>query len=103
MSVNCISNKLNNLHINEPYHENINIESNNTTVSNSLYNTLCICVNIKDTYNLNSSVSSIIYTDKSNNSYFPEPCISPNPITYICPSPPRANKNKSFCWSYALK
>lgn len=100
MSVDYITQKLNNTHI-TPYHDTIKIDSLYT-------NSLTICVNIKDQYNhaiydLKSTTHPIIYTEKGqSDSYTMQPSISPQPTMYVCPSPPRATHNRSFCWSHAL-
>lgn len=67
-----------------------------------------ICVNIKDRYNHSiydlKTITPIIYTeDVSSTTYYTKSCISPNPTMYVCPSPPRAHKNDTFCWSHALE
>lgn len=104
MSVEYITQKLNNTRLIEPYcHKNM--ESNTPLPSESL----TICVNIKDQYNhtiydLHTPAYPNIYTENvSSMLYNLQPSISPQPTMYVCPSPPRANHNRSFCWSHALK
>jgi hypothetical protein len=104
MSVEYITQKINDTHLSEAYHTK-NMESDTFLSSKSL----TICVNIKDQYNraiydVQSSSYPIIYTEnESSGRYNLQLSISPQPTLYVCPSPPRANKNRSFCWSHALK
>lgn len=108
MSVDYITQKLNDTHIIASYNDtNISFDpiKPNLLCNNSLH----ICVNIKDKYNnmiydLKSITPQIIYTEnRSINTHNLQPCISPNPTIYICPSPPRPTTTRSFCWSHALK
>lgn len=101
MSVEYITQKINNIHLNKSYPDTKDMEISFQPIKlDSLYNTsLTICVNIKDKYNntiYDLKRPSIIYTEN-------ESSISPHTTSYMCPSPPRANKNRSFCWSHALE
>lgn len=110
MSIEYITKKLNDTHLNTSYNDNdMNMSIDPIKLDSLCKNSLHICVNIKDKYNnmiydLKTTTPPIIYTEnESLTKYNLQPCISPNPTIYVCPSPPRPNKNRSFCWSHALK
>lgn len=100
MSVEYITQKIKDTHLNKLHYDSKDMNISFQPIKlDSLSNSLTICVNIKDKYNYtlyDLKRSSIIYTEN-------ESSISPHTTIYMCPSPPRANKNRSFCWSHALK